>query len=419
VEKSKSLQIEYIPLPAKYVPVQPTPKQWAFLSLDEREVLYGGAGGGGKSYALLMAALQYVDREEYAALLLRRTFKDLSKPKALLDIARSWLAHTDAKWSEKEHTWRFPSGATLTFGYLEHENDKEQYQGGSYQFVGWDELTQFYESQYRFLFGWQRRPAGSTIPLRTRAGSNPGGIGHDWVKQRFLVEGNDQRLFLPAKFGDNPHLDQAEYRQSLAELDPITRRQIMEGDWSARRGGSKFQREWFEIVEATPAQCRWVRFWDMAATEPKPGKDPDWTRGCLMGLSTDRVIYIKDMRGLRGTPQANEKLIKQTAELDTKAVPVAMEQEPGSSGVKAIDDYRRRVLMGWAFYGIPSTGSKEVRAGPLASQAEAGNVKLVRGTWVNAFLDECELFPQGSHDDQVDAASGALAFLSGQSWRPM
>jgi predicted phage terminase large subunit-like protein len=91
-----------------------------------------------------------------------------------------------------------------------------------------------------------------------------------------------------------------------------------------------------------------------------------------------------------------------------------MEQEPGSSGVKVIDDYTRRVLMGWDFQGVPSTGNKEVRANPLASQAEAGNVKLVRGPWINAFLDEIELFPLGSHDDQVDAASGALLDLTSE-----
>ena len=89
-----------------------------------------------------------------------------------------------------------------------------------------------------------------------------------------------------------------------------------------------------------------------------------------------------------------------------------MEQEPGASGVKVIDDYTRRVLMGYDFQGVKSTGDKQTRARPLASQAQAGNVKLVRGPWINAFLDEAELFPLGSHDDQVDAAAGALAEIS-------
>ena len=89
-----------------------------------------------------------------------------------------------------------------------------------------------------------------------------------------------------------------------------------------------------------------------------------------------------------------------------------MEQEPGSSGVNTIDHYRRRILAGFAFYGNRTTGSKEMRANPVSSQAEAGNIKLVRGPWINDFLDEAELFPHGAHDDQVDAVSGAFEQLA-------
>jgi len=392
----------------KYIPVSPTEKQAAFLTLPVREVMYGGAGGGGKSWALLMAALQYVDIPGYAALLLRRTYSDLSKPGALIDISKQWLMPTDAHWSEQTKTWRFPSGATLTFGYLDTEADKWQYQGGSYTFCGFDELTQFRESDYRFLFGWLRKPVGLDIPLRMRVASNPGGIGHDWVKQRFLEEPSEERLFLPAKLRDNPHLDAESYIRSMMELDPITRLQILEGDWSARQLGSKFKREWFGIVDVAPVSCRLLRAWDMASTEPKRGADPDWTVGLLLGMTLDNTLYVVDMKRIRATPGGVEALIKQTAEIDGKSVLIRMEQEPGSSGVSVIDHYRRKVLMGWDFKGVSSTGSKEVRANPVASQAEAGNIKLVRGNWVNAFLDELEGFPQGAHDDIVDSLS--LAF---------
>jgi len=157
----------------------------------------------------------------------------------------------------------------------------------------------------------------------------------------------------------------------------------------------------------------------MAATEPKKGRDPDYTAGCLMGISSNQTLYIIDMRRFRGTPAANENLVKQTAQLDGYDVPIRMEQEPGSSGVKSIDDYRRRVLMGWDFNGIPSTGSKDLRANPLSSQAEAGNVKLVAGPWINSFLDESETFPAGAHDDMVDAASAALNYLALEEPEPM
>jgi predicted phage terminase large subunit-like protein len=397
------------------MPHTPTAKQCAFLMLDDIEAFYGGAAGGGKTDALLMAALQYVDVPRYAAILFRRTYTDLALPGALMDRASEWLANTDARWNEKAKTWRFPSGATLTFGYLETEQDKFRYQSSEFQFIGWDELTQFTETQYRYLFSRLRRLKGHDVPLRMRSASNPGGVGHDWVKQRFLVE---HRPFIPARIADNPHLDARSYERGLKQLDRTTFLQLREGDWSARAAGAKFNREWFEIVDSAPADCRMVRYWDMAATEAKRGSDPDWTAGVLVGIK-DGITYICDVKRLRGTPQANEALVRQTAELDGKAVPVRMEQEPGSSGVKVIDDYRRRVLLGWDFKGIPSTGSKEVRANPLSSQAEAGNVKLVRGPWITALLDEFDAFPDGSHDDQVDACSGAFAFLSGGSADPL
>ncbi len=396
-----------------YIPHIPTPKQLAFMMLICEEAFYGGAAGGGKSEALLMAALQYVDVPGYAALLLRRTFKALTLPEALLDRARLWLIGTDAHWQGDSSAWVFPSGAKVVFGYLENDADVGQYQSAAFQFIGFDELTQFTEYQYRYMHSRTRRLEGSDVPIRVRGASNPGSVGHDWVKQRFIVEGKEHgRPFIPATLDDNPHLDRAQYTKSLLNLDPITRQQLLNGDWSARASGTKFRREWFEILEAAPVDLQKVRFWDMAATEAKPGSDPDWTAGVLLGRDKENRLYILDVVRLRGTPGANEQTIKQIVELDGKAVSVRMEQEPGSSGVRQIDDYRRRVLMGWDFKGIKSTGSKEVRANPVASQAEAGNIKLIRGKWINAFLDEIDAFPQGGHDDQVDALSGALGCLS-------
>lgn len=384
-------------------------KQAAFLALPAREALYGGAAGGGKSSALLMAALQYVDVPGYAALIFRRSFADLALPEAIMTRAHDWLAGTAAKWNDNKKTWTFPSGATLTFGYLEHEADKYRYQGAAVQFCAFDELTQFSETQYRYLFSRLRRLQGADVPIRMRAASNPGGVGHDWVLQRFLIEGRAKgRWFIPATLADNPHLDHAEYIKSLAELDPFERAQLLRGDWFARPPGSKFRREWFPIVDASPADARRLRYWDLAATEPKPGADPDWTAGALVAAKDGRY-YVCDLRRARATPAGVEALVRQTAELDGRDVDVWMEQEPGSSGVKVIDDYARRVLPGFTFRGNKTTGSKEVRANPLSAAAEARNVLLVRGPWIGDFLDEAEAFPGGAHDDQVDAVSGALA----------
>ena len=149
----------------RYIPHSPTAKQLAFLLLDIPEALYGGAAGGGKSDALLMAALQYVSVPSYAALLLRRTYADLSLPGALMSRAFEWLIPTDARWKSSEKTWVFPSGATLTFGYLDHSGSEYRYQSSEFQFIGFDELTQFRESQYRYLFSRLRRLADDSVPL--------------------------------------------------------------------------------------------------------------------------------------------------------------------------------------------------------------------------------------------------------------
>ncbi|OBW61090.1 MAG: hypothetical protein A9183_03020 [Dehalococcoides mccartyi] len=379
--------------------------------LNCEEAFYGGAAGGGKSESLLMAALQYVDCPGYAAIIFRKSYAELILPGALMDRAREWLTGTDAEWKESEKTWHFPSGATITFGYLDNVSDIFRYQSAEFQFAGFDELTEFSERQYRFLFSRLRRPDNSNIPLRIRSASNPGGAGHDWVKQRFVNEGlSHGRIFIPAKLDDNPSLDRQAYIKSLNNLDPVTRQQLLNGDWSARTTGSMFKREWFRIVETAPANCSYVRRWDLAATEDGKGKDPDWTAGCLLGVSNCNY-YVKDMKRMRGSPQSVEALIKQTAQIDGVATRVFIEQEPGAGG-KSLIDYYTRQLAGFTLRPDRPTADKTTRASPVSSQAEAGNIYLVNGLWINDFLDEIEAFPSGAHDDQVDALSGAFVQLS-------
>jgi predicted phage terminase large subunit-like protein len=396
----------------KYIPHAPTAKQQAFLLLDHvQEAFYGGAAAGGKSEALLMAALQYVDVRGYNALILRKTFKDLSLPEALMDRAHEWLDPTDAHWRDSTKTWEFPSGATLTFGYLAAERDKLSYRSAEFHYIGFDELTGFSQSSYRFLFSRLRRKTTARhIPIRMRSASNPGDIGHEWVKQRFLIEGAGRgRVFVPAKLDDNPHVDRAEYIKSLGELDPVTLAQLLQGDWDMQPVGPVFQRGWFEIVEAVPAGMKAVRYWDLAATRPRPNRDPDWTVGCKLAERAG-TWFVLDVRRMRGTPGEVEAFIRTTAQEDGRSVVVYMEQEPGASGVNTIATYQK-VLKGFAFWPDTKDDSKSTRAGPASSAAQAGNVKLLRGAWVTPFLDELVPFPFGAHDDQVDAFSGAMAML--------
>lgn len=220
----------------KYIPHKPTPKQWAFLLLPHREAFFGGQPGGGKSDALLMGALQYADVPGYSALLLRRTYADLALPGALMDRSLEWLVGTDARWNSTTKTWTFPSGATVTFGYLENEKDKFRYQGAEFQYVGFDELTQFSETQYTYLFSRLRRLAGVNIPLRMRSAGNPPMTAEgQWVKTRFVVERDPTRPFIPSGLDDNPHVDKGAYLEALSHLDSNTYQMLF--DWFAALEG--------------------------------------------------------------------------------------------------------------------------------------------------------------------------------------
>lgn len=408
--------------------------------------MYGGAAGGGKSDALLMGALQFVHVPGYAALLLRKTFTDLAQPGALMDRTKTWLGpHQmgDVREMTQRHAWRFTCRApdrishdgqvrvqgdrvghsVIQFGFLDSEKDKYRYQSAEFQYVGFDELTQFSESQYRYLFTRIRRPknagAGhplSRVPLRMRSATNPGGAGHEWVRRRFIDSSHPERRFHAAKLADNPHIDQEEYTAGLMMLDPVTRAQMLEGDWAMREKGGYFDRLWFQdIVDVPLLATKRVRFWDLASSEEDvaKGTDPDWTAGALVSLLPNGRLQIENVTRFRKKPHDVEETIKAVAMADPPNTEVWIEQEPGASGKAQVSYYRRHVLPQHAVKGLPKTKDKITMASPVSARAQAGDITLVRGSWISDFMDEAELFPEGGHDDQVDAVTGAFHVLTG------
>lgn len=195
----------------------------------------------------------------------------------------------------------------------------------------------------------------------------------------------------------------------------MTRKQLDEGDWDAAHGGNYFKPEWFRIFDEAPAGLRWLRSWDRAATEEKPGEDPDWTVGSLVAIERltgdDRRVWIADVVRFREDPGDTERRIKAVAEMDSRRTSILIEQEPGSAGKSEIWGAKARLLFGFSVHAIRKTGPKEVYWKPLSSIASVGNVCLVRGAWNEAFIRELVALP-GVHDDQADSASQALAFLS-------
>jgi predicted phage terminase large subunit-like protein len=418
------------PRMTKYIPHIPTAKQAAFLLLDCEEAFYGGSAGGGKSDALLMGALQYVDIPGYSAILFRKTYADLTKPGALMDRAKEWLLpHKEVRWDEKDKKFTFflegtkiPL-STIQFGYLENLNDKYNYQGGEYQFIGFDELTHIALASYIYMFSRLRRLKGSTVPLRVRGASNPPDDGGgEWVRDRFIIEGPQVgRVFIPAGLDDNPYLDKVAYEKTLNNLDPVTRARLREGDWSIIRKGNMFKRGWFEVVDVAPAYRKTIRWWDMAATDEEKAKrknksgEPDYTAS-LKVSEANGIYYIEDIIRVRKDPAGTDALQHSTAVHDGFSVPIYEEQEPGSSGLSVISSKSRGILKGYAYTGIPSSGSKVDRASIASAAASNGNIKILRGCRnLDVFYDELESFPGGIHDDMVDCLSGCVSQLGSVS----
>ena len=378
--------------PARWCPHEPHPKQAEFLALTDLEALYGGAAGGGKSDALLMAALEYVNVPGYAALLLRRTYADLALPGAIMARSHEWLAGTEAHWDGLNHRWRFPSTATVSFGYLDTERDKFRYQGAELQFIGVDEMTQFPQSWYVYLLSRLRRLKGSSVPLRARGATNPGGIGHRWVKERFVDPETAQGPFVQAKLEDNPSLDQLEYEQSLARLDPTTRAQLRHGVWVQDSGGlvySAFKRSLVVPYPANTDGWRRILAFDFGNVDATA-----W--GVLGWPKHSHIVHLLQSEKKEGMIPSEVGELAQ--KLETKWRFDQIVGDLGGLGKGYAEEMRRR-------FGVPIIAAEK--------NNKIGYIKLMNGAMANreflvcegndAYVDEVEELPWADEDKLKEA----------------
>ena len=255
-----------------------TGPQTEFLASSEREVFYGGARGGGKSYAMLIDPLRYCHKEMHRALLLRRTMPELRD--LITHSQRLYSkAFPGAKWREQEKEWRFPSGAKIEFGYAENMTDALRYQGQSYTWIGIDELPQYPSPDIFNFLRSSLRSVDPEIPVYLRATGNPGNIGSLWVREMFVDPAIPNtafdinidtpvgrkvitRRFIPAKLQDNPHLMQTDdYYAMLASLPEIQKKQFLDGDWDAFEDSAfpEFDKS-LHVVEPFEIPKGWQRF---------------------------------------------------------------------------------------------------------------------------------------------------------------
>ena len=445
--------------------------QETFLASAADLVIYGGAAGGGKSFALLLEPLRHVRNGQFNAVIFRRTSVQVRNPGGLWDESMKVYPLLQATPREYLLEWQFPSGATVKFAHMEHEKNRLDYQGSQIPLIAFDELTHFTRDQFFYMLSRNRSLSGVRPYIRATCNPTPdddpvGGWVHEFVGWyigedgyallersgvvRWFVVVNDELrwaddsaalraqypgsepksfTFILSNVFDNKILLDADpgYLANLMALPLVDRERLLGdgqrgGNWKIKPSAGKvFNRGWFEIVEAAPAAStastastssatgggRTVRFWDLAATEKSVAKaDPDYTAGVLMRRVGD-VYYILDAIAVQEAPGRVDALLRNTASQDGSQVAIRFEREGGASGVR---DARNTaaLLAGYDVRAVQPQGDKVMRAKGLAAQAEAGNVKLVRGAWNDRFLRTLHAFPEGAHDDEVDAASGAF-----------
>jgi predicted phage terminase large subunit-like protein len=435
---------------------QPGPQE-LFLASSADIVVYGGAAGGGKSYALLIEGLRHIFRvKDYGAVIFRRTYPEIKAEGSLWDTSRKIYSQIGGTSKESDLSWSFkPHNNTVSFAHLEHDKDVHKYQGAQMPFIGFDELTTFTEYQFFYLLSRNRSACGVRPYVRATCNPDPdswlAGFISWWIDHdtgypimersgvlRWFIRMNDELIwassrdellakygsevmpksvtFIPARLSDNRILEtqNPEYRANLLALPMVERERLLNGNWKIRaQAGTVFRREWFEITDEAPKNARLIRYWDKAATEPSSSNpDPDYTVGVLLAVSNGNY-FVLDVVRIRKRPGDVEATIKSTADLDGRTVEIGMEQEPGSSGEDTIFHYARDVLPGFNFHGYRATGDKLTRALPLAAAAQNHLIKIIRAPWNLPLLNELEAFPTGGvHDDQVDGMSGAFNRLT-------
>lgn len=430
--------------------------QTAFLATDVDVAVYGGAAGGGKSWALLLDALYFAALKpvpDFGAVIFRRTSPQITQQGGLWDESGKLYPFAGGTPKQDPLQWVWPQFRTrVRFAHMQYESDRFNWQGSQIPYIAFDELTHFTEGQFFYMLSRNRSICG--VKPRMRATTNPD--ADSWVKvflapwvddaypdpaqsgevrwfyrdagQLLWLRHPDQRpahvaedhlksgTFIAATLTDNPKLMAADpsYKANLLALPLVERERLLAGSWSIRPSGNLFKRHWFKIIDAAPTTAvETVRRWDLASTEPRKGAtDPDWTCGVKMCRTAEGAFCILDVIFIRETPGAVKALVKQTAELDGRRVTIRFAQDPGQAGKAQLHDYVT-LLNGFPVGGEPETGDKVTRAGPFSSQCEAGNVSLVHGPWIEQYLNQLTAFPVPQiHDDAVDASSGAHAWLS-------
>lgn len=439
--------------------------QESFLSTPADIALFGGAAGGGKSYALLLEPLRHYSNKRFGAVIFRRNSVQVRNTGGLWDESMAIYSHLRGHPRQAFLEWEFPSGAKVKFAHLELDRSVLDWQGAQIPLIGWDELTTFTEKQFVFMMSRNRSTSGVAGYMRATCNPDADSWVRRWIEWwldedgypisersgvlRYFIRQDDELIwadskdelvkrygeqvmpksftFIPSRLQDNPILMEKDpaYHANLLALSKVDRLRLLGdqgrgGNWNIRAtAGNLFRREWFPVINAVPSG--WtsaLRFWDRAATRPNAANpDPDWTRGLKLLKYPDGSYVVADLKSLRDTPGQVEDLIKNVAGHDGQKVRIMSQCDPGSAG-KGEAIYFVKMLQGYSARTEIMTQNKVTRAKPVSAQCEVGNIRVLRAPWNEEFFKELENFGEDStgHDDIVDCLSGAFNNLcSGSS----
>lgn len=444
--------------------IRPQPKQEEFLSNPADIVIYGGAAGGGKSWSLLYEPLRHAENPEYGAVIFRSSMTQIREQGGLWDASMKLYKFFPGARPIKSPKpyWKFPSGAKVSFRQISRDDDVYDWQGTEICCIEFDELTHFSEFQFFYMLSRNRSTCG--VDPYVRASCNPdadswvAGFISWWIDQdtgyaipersgaiRYMARVNEEIVwgdtkqevidiannagydvtieeddvksvaFVPSTIYDNQILLNANkgYMANLKAQSIVERERLLFGNWKIKAAkGLYFPRSALpELLESIPNDVtRWVRGWDLAATDTDEGGDPAYTASVLLGKRKDGRYVIADATNNRYKAEKVRALVKQCAVTDKakyKRVRIRMSIDPGQAGKEQYQSYVK-MLAGFSVNGVRESGTKEARAEPFAAQWQAGNVDVVAGPWTEALLGQYESFPESKFKDMVDAGSNAF-----------
>ena len=436
--------------------------QEKFLATTAEIAIYGGAAGGGKTYAILMEPLRYIYTKGYRAVIFRKNFNQIFASGGIWDESREMYSDISGAKSVQtpKFKWSFKNMAHIYFDFLGRDADVEKWQGSQITFIGFDELTHFTERQFFYMMSRNRSTCG--VRPYIRATCNPD--ADSWVakfiawwidpetgypipersgKKRYMarIEADDNVIwadtrqelldkgiapekvksvtFIASTLEDNKILMEKDpgYKANLESLPLVERERLLHGNWKIKAAAGMFFKrvQIGEILPAVPEDLvAIVRGWDLAATDVDENEDAAYTAGVLMAKRSNGRFVVIDVINQQLKAGDVRKLIKTTTVADNAKygyMRQRLPQDPGQAGKEQAESYIA-MLAGYDVVTKQESGSKQTRAEPMAAQWQIGMFDVVAGDWNEAYFNQLESFPESKFKDMVDAGSSAFNELT-------